>query len=128
MSNLLVKNLVRVFCFNGMRMTDPDNSMSAAKVKDFFAGIYPELINAEVLGPVEKGGQLEYEFKRSTGTKGLGVAGNTPPFVKSLLQSAREAAKEQPGGLEQQAHVLHELINRRGRPLLLPSAAIPLLL
>lgn len=132
MSNLLVKALVRVFVFNGMRLPDPDPTMSPAKVKDFFAAMYPELINAEVLGPVEKTGELEFEFRRSTGTKGKGkghanVEGPQPPFAKSLAESAREAALLPAEGIESQAHALHELMMRRGVPLRLPSEAIPLL-
>jgi PRTRC genetic system protein C len=67
---LNIQTLVRTFAYNGMSLVDPGAKMSAEAVKEFYANIYPELNNAAVEGPENKGNNLVYEFRRAVGTKG----------------------------------------------------------
>ena len=127
-----VSKLTRKFVFNGTRLQDPDLAMSPAQVKDFYAGIYPELVNAEVSGPIQSGEDLEWTFKRTTGTKGRrGARPTDAPFVVRLAREAGVAAADKSdrgAGRYNLAQELHELLNRKGTPITLPSAAIPLFL
>lgn len=65
-----VEQAVREFKYNGMALADPGPGMSAEEVRTFYAGIYPELNNAEIEGPTHKGAKAVYEFRRAVGTKG----------------------------------------------------------
>jgi PRTRC genetic system protein C len=60
----------RVFIYNGMALPDPGASNTPAQVKDIYGAIYPELTTADIEGPVTKGNQIEYTFRRAVGTKG----------------------------------------------------------
>lgn len=60
----------RVFNYNGIRLADPSTSMPPDKVREHYAGTYPELNTAAVEGPVLKSGKHHYDFVRSVGTKG----------------------------------------------------------
>ncbi len=64
-----MKILPRVFKYNNIVLDDPDPQMSPEDVKNFYANLYPELIQAVIEGP-ELGENLEYKFQRSYGTKG----------------------------------------------------------
>ncbi len=70
--SLTIETAVRAFKFNGIALQDPDPKMTPQQVKDFYAGIYPELTNAEIEGPEQKGATLQYEFRKAVGTKGNG--------------------------------------------------------
>ncbi len=138
--------LKRVFMSNGNPLTDPDPSMSPAAVKDFWSAMYPELLNAEVQGPVTKDGELTYTFHRTTGTKGAASktaakkARSTAPahatsFLRCLEAAAPEASKTR-SKARNKASGLPSLANLKrmldpqlgGSPLTLSSSSCPLLL
>jgi PRTRC genetic system protein C len=60
----------RTFLYNGRTLPDPDGSMTPEQVKNFFANIHPELINAAVEGGNYEGDTQVFEFRRAIGTKG----------------------------------------------------------
>ena len=63
--------LTRVFQYSGIKLPDPDNTMSPIGVRDFFAMAgRPELSSAEVRGPEVVGNELVYTLHRAVGTKG----------------------------------------------------------
>jgi PRTRC genetic system protein C len=68
--SLTLEKAVRVFRFNNMPLPDPDSKQTPQQVKEFYAGIYPELTNAEIEGPNAKGAEIVYEFRKAVGTKG----------------------------------------------------------
>lgn len=63
-------NITREFWYNGAKLHDPGISMTAEKVRMFYAGKFPELTTAVVEGPVTSAGISRYTFKRAAGTKG----------------------------------------------------------
>lgn len=67
---LETKPITRTFRYNGIRLEDPGTALTTDKVREHYAGIYPELNTAAVEGPTLKGGEHVYEFVRSAGTKG----------------------------------------------------------
>ena len=63
--------LTREFSYNGIRLPDPNPSMSPDMVRGLYARTgYGDLLNASVKGPTQEGEKLVYEFKQTTGTKG----------------------------------------------------------
>lgn len=60
----------RTFTYNGISLADPNPSLEPDKVREHYAGIYPELHTGVVEGPTLKGGKHAYSFIRSVGTKG----------------------------------------------------------
>ena len=67
---LEVKSLTREFVYNGTKLPDPNPSLGIEGVRDIFAQTYPEIANAAIDGPTQKGGVQSYTFVRSVGTKG----------------------------------------------------------
>jgi PRTRC genetic system protein C len=66
--------LPRVFLHkdNGqdIRLTDPNNTFTIADVQNFYAGTYPILTNAKVIGPEIKDDEAQNRFESTMGTKG----------------------------------------------------------
>ncbi len=128
------KVLSRVFVFNGMQLPDPDGALSPAKVKDFYAGMYPELVTAEVSNGVEKGDSLEYTFIKATGTKGKKnipeKEGDSIPFVQRLqaADKAQVSQNSKKATTQSLALALYGAINQVGEPMVMPSQATPLFL
>lgn len=60
----------RTFNYNGIALADPSPSIAPDKVREHYAGVYPELHTAVVEGPTLKNGKHAYAFIRSVGTKG----------------------------------------------------------
>jgi PRTRC genetic system protein C len=126
--------LSRVFVFNGMQLPDPDANLSPAKVKDFYAGMYPELVTAEVSNGVEKGDSLEYTFIKATGTKGKKSIpkkeDDSIPFVQRLqaADKAQVGQKKEKATTQSLALTLYGAINQAGEPMVMPSQATPLFL
>jgi PRTRC genetic system protein C len=67
---LVAKALKRVFVWNGTQLKDPDPALSPKEVRDVLAMAYPGITTAEIEGPDEKNGKLEYRFVKAVGTKG----------------------------------------------------------
>ena len=71
---LLTTQLERVFLFKNkeqeINLTDPEQSLSPEAVLNFYAGTYPLLTTAKVIGPEIKNDQIQYRFETTMGTKG----------------------------------------------------------
>lgn len=69
-----VNILKRVFLHkeNGqeIKLNDPNDGFTVADVQNFFAGTYPVLTNAKVIGPEIKDDEMQYRFESTMGTKG----------------------------------------------------------
>jgi len=64
------KVLSRSFTYNGVKLPDPDPSMTPEDVKAAYSHQYPELATAAITAPESSGEQLVYSFVRAIGTKG----------------------------------------------------------
>jgi PRTRC genetic system protein C len=64
------KALSRSFTYNGVKLPDPDPTMTPEEVKTIYSHQYPELATAAITGPEATGETLRYSFVRSIGTKG----------------------------------------------------------
>lgn len=64
--------VTRIFKHNGKQLSDPDPSMSAEQVMDFYALSTPEIASAKLVGPEmnHETGEYVYEFKTSIASKG----------------------------------------------------------
>ena len=62
--------VAREFSFNGVRIPDPDKSLSPEEVRSVLATIYPDIATASITGPEAVGDKLRYNFVRSIGVKG----------------------------------------------------------
>jgi PRTRC genetic system protein C len=62
--------VTRAFCYNGMKLPDPDESLSVEGVRRFYSHRFPALVNATVEGPKISDGRVTYEFVHAIGTKG----------------------------------------------------------
>jgi PRTRC genetic system protein C len=60
----------RVFYFNGVKIPDPDKSLSPEEVRSVLATLYPDIATASITGPEAVGDKLRYNFVRAIGTKG----------------------------------------------------------
>jgi PRTRC genetic system protein C len=60
----------RTFLYGGRTLPDPDPRMNTEEVKQFYAAIHPELLNASVEGGEFDGETQTWRFERSVGTKG----------------------------------------------------------
>ena len=71
---LEVTNLTREFTFkkNGtvITLSDPDTSLSAEEVLQYYGSQYPELTTATLEGPKVEGDKATYSVKTTVGTKG----------------------------------------------------------
>lgn len=64
------ETLAREFLYNGAKLADPSPTFSLAQVRDFYGNTYPEIVNAEIEGPVVAGNKNVFTFRRAVGTKG----------------------------------------------------------
>jgi PRTRC genetic system protein C len=62
--------LVREFTYNGVKLPDPNPSMSLEEVRAVYTNQYPDLATASITGPETNDGKLRYSFVRAIGTKG----------------------------------------------------------
>lgn len=60
----------RVFTYNGLTLTAPDESMTAEDVKAFYSATYGELVTAEIVDHGVKDDRQTFEFRRAVGSKG----------------------------------------------------------
>lgn len=67
---ITVTKMTRIFQFNGIRLPDPNPSMTVDEVKALYAAQYPELATAVVNGPEAVGDKMRYTFERAIGSKG----------------------------------------------------------
>jgi PRTRC genetic system protein C len=64
----------REFKYNGVALADPGPQYSLEQVREVYAAIYPEIVNADIEGPTVVGSKTVYEFRRAVGTKGAVAA------------------------------------------------------
>jgi PRTRC genetic system protein C len=62
--------VTRIFYFNGVKIPDPDKSLSPEEVRSVLATLYPDIATASITGPEAVGDTLRYNFVRAIGTKG----------------------------------------------------------
>ena len=65
-----VEKLSRFFNYNGMSLPDPGQAVSLEQVRDVFSIQFPEIVSAEIEGPVRNGNRLEYTIRKAVGAKG----------------------------------------------------------
>jgi len=65
-----VTTVKRTFLYGGRTLPDPDPRMNTEEVKQFYAQIHPELINASVEGGEFNDDTQVWRFARAVGTKG----------------------------------------------------------
>ena len=65
-----VEVLERCFCYQGVRLPDPNPSFTVEQVRDAYVNSYPELATAAIEGPSPVDGRMEYTFTRAVGAKG----------------------------------------------------------
>lgn len=53
-----------------IRLTDPNEQFTINEVQNFYAGTYPILTNAKVIGPDIRDDEAQYRFESTIGTKG----------------------------------------------------------
>lgn len=67
---ITAENVTRTFTYGGRVFPDPDQSLSPEQVKQFYANIHPDLLNAQVEGGEFQGDTQVFRFERAIGTKG----------------------------------------------------------
>lgn len=127
-------SLKRVFLYNGTRLADLNPALSPAAVKDTYSAMYPELLNAEINGPVITPTELEFTFHRTTGTKGREAVEKPEEKLLSFMRRLDIAVVEvKPAKTASPSAKLTELCELLtpqfgGQALQLPAANCPLLL
>jgi len=67
---IVVAALTRAFNYSGLKLADPDTSMTPQEVRDFYSASFGELTTAEVHDEGVVDGVHTYSFQRIAGTKG----------------------------------------------------------
>jgi len=62
--------VTREFCFNGVKLPDPDPKLGPEEVRSVLATMYPDIATASITGPEAVGDKLRYNFVRAIGAKG----------------------------------------------------------
>lgn len=62
--------LDREFRKDGQRLPDPNKELPPSEVLNIYSNTYPELTNAQIVGPTIEDNKQVYEFKTVLGTKG----------------------------------------------------------
>ena len=62
--------LRREFSFLGVKLVDPNSTMSPEEVRQFYSTQFPDLTTASITGPEVDGDKLKYNFVRAIGAKG----------------------------------------------------------
>jgi PRTRC genetic system protein C len=67
---LTASPITRQFTYHGVNLPDPNPAATVDAVRDIFAQTHPEIANAAIDGPTQKGAVQHYTFVKSVGTKG----------------------------------------------------------
>ena len=59
--------VAREFTLNGVKIPDPDKSLSPEEVRSVLATLYPDITTASITGPEAAGDKLRYNFVRAKG-------------------------------------------------------------
>ena len=62
--------LSREFSYNGVKLPDPNPTMTPEEVRQFYATQYPDITTASITGPEAEDDKLRYSFARAIGSKG----------------------------------------------------------
>ena len=62
--------VAREFTFNGVKIPDPDKSLSPEEVRSVLATLYPDIATASITGPEAVGDKLRYNFVRAIEIRG----------------------------------------------------------
>ena len=62
--------LSRYFEVHGVKLPDPNPSLSVEEIRGLYSQQYPEIATAAVTGPELVGDKLVYRFSTAVGTKG----------------------------------------------------------
>lgn len=101
-----VTQSTREFKYAGVVLKDlPGHTIE--QVREFYATLYPEIINAAIEGPTIDGAKTVYEFRRAVGTKG---AEDIVARVDAFLE--RRRARQQAGGVPRHSRPLHATVAR----------------
>lgn len=65
-----VVSIRRVFSYGSVALDDPNPSWSVQRVREFYAGLYPDLIGAVIKGPKRDGETEKYVFEVNPGILG----------------------------------------------------------
>jgi len=61
--------LTRYFEVHGVKLPDPNPSVSVEEIRSLYSNQYPEIATATVTGPEQVGDKLVYRFSTAVGTK-----------------------------------------------------------
>ena len=64
------KAMRREFSFQGIKLGDPDSTMTPEDVRGVLSLQYPEVATAAISGPEAVGDTMKYTFERAIGSKG----------------------------------------------------------
>jgi len=64
------RRLTREFLYNGIKLADPNATLSVEQVREMYAPAYPELTTAAIEGPQITADKMAYRFVRAVGAKG----------------------------------------------------------
>ena len=64
------KAMRREFSFLGIKLSDPDSTMTVEDVRGVLSLQYPEIATAAISGPEAVGDTMKYTFERAIGSKG----------------------------------------------------------
>ena len=67
---MTIETMAREFRYDGLRLPDPNATLSVDEVRTAFSATYPEIATAAVTGPEAVGNKLVYHFTKAIGTKG----------------------------------------------------------
>lgn len=67
---LQLKPMVRQFSYNGVKLPDPNPSMTVEQVRAQYVPRYPDITTASIEGPEAVDGKQVYRFTRAVGSKG----------------------------------------------------------
>jgi PRTRC genetic system protein C len=62
--------LSRFFEVHGIKLPDPNPTLSVEEIRGLYSSQFPEIATATVTGPEQVGDKLVYRFSTSIGTKG----------------------------------------------------------
>lgn len=65
-----IEQLERKFKYGVMELDDPGSSLSLERVREVWSQQYPELLTAQIEGPVISGTKAVYSFVRASRDKG----------------------------------------------------------
>ena len=75
----------REFSFLGIKLGDPDSTMTAEDVRGVLSLQYPEIATAAISGPEAVGDTMKYTFERAIEIRGASAFFGGVPFQNSCV-------------------------------------------